>query len=71
MSNWWIAFIVVEIVLLGTMAFNKIQAARRGPTSADVSMIDGIANVVLVGLAVAFALVAFTVFAWHHFRFAP
>lgn len=71
MSNWWLAFIVVELLLLGAVVVNKVQAARRGPTSADVSMIDGFANVVLGGLAVAFALIAFTAFAWHHFRFAP
>jgi hypothetical protein len=68
MNFWWILFAGVEILILGTLAISKIF---HKPSSADVEIGETIGNGLLIGAAVLLALIAFTIFAWHHFRFAP
>ncbi len=69
MSIWLIAFWVIE----GAIAVYLISQhfSNKRPTSMDVAMGDEIGNLVLVGFGVLLGLVAFAIFAWHHFRFSP
>ena len=66
MSGWWIAFIVAEVGLLGGLVVSKLT---HKPSSADMEIGEEIGNALLIGLAVLLAVIAFLIFAWHHFRF--
>jgi hypothetical protein len=68
-SYWWIAFWLIE----GAIAVYLISQhfSNKRPTSMDVAMGDEIGNLILVAFGILLSVVAFTIFAWQHFRFSP
>lgn len=72
MSAWWIAFWLLEAVLIGVVVVPKFVLRKDRPSGdAGDQIADEIGSMLFIGLAILIAVVAFTIFAWHHFRFAP